>query len=64
MQTKNLIEKFYAKPKDFGFKFYVSLRVILITMGMHTKPSIASLAFKACNFCNTCRLNIAIKESF
>ena len=32
------------------------MRVILITMGMHTKPCIASLAFKTCNwelFCNT-----------
>ena len=35
---------------------YNQMRVILITIGMHTKPCIASIVFIACNwesFCNT-----------
>ena len=43
------------------------MRVILIAVGMLTKPSIASLAFTACNWesrCNQYRLDIAKKESF
>ena len=36
--------------------------VILIAIGKHTKPCIASLAFTACNL--QYRLDIATKESF
>ena len=37
------------------------MRVILISMEMHTKPWIASLAFTACNW--ELLLDIATKES-
>ena len=40
--------------------------VILIAIGMHTKPCIVSLAFTVCNWellCNN-RLDVFTKESF
>ena len=43
------------------------MRVILISIGMHTNPCIAFLAFIACNWellCNIRRLNIDTIESF
>ena len=41
------------------------MRVILIAIGIHTKPCIASLAFTACNWkLLGNRLDIATKVSF
>ena len=39
------------------------MRVILIAIGMHTKPCIAFLAFTACNWLQY-RLDIATKKAF
>ena len=38
------------------------MRVILITIGMHTKPCIASLAFIACNWESLCNTDLILLQ--
>ena len=38
------------------------MRVILIAIGMHTKPCIASLAFTACNWESCCNIELMLLQ--
>ena len=38
------------------------MRVILITIGMHTKPCIVSLAFTACNWESHCNTDLILLQ--
>ena len=38
------------------------MRVILIAIGMHTKPFIASPAFTACNWESRCNINLTLLQ--
>ena len=38
------------------------MRVILIAIGMHTKPCIASLAFTACDWELCCNTNLILQQ--